>query len=98
MEIRPENQIGQNKIDPTTFMEIVIETIDRSDMKEKIIGFCYFPLFLAKDGVTSIFDARDAEQVGFLFHEGAYQLPVYSERINTTDPFTMQDIEYLPKI
>lgn len=52
MEIRPENQIGGNKnrLDPTTYLEIVIETIDRSDMKEKIIGFAYFPLFLTKDG------------------------------------------------
>ena len=42
-------------------MEIVVETIDRSDMKEKIIGFAYFPLFMAKDGLTSLFDAHDAE-------------------------------------
>jgi hypothetical protein len=51
MEIRPETLIGINKIDPTTFLEIVVETIDRHDMKEKIIGFAYFPLFLTKDGM-----------------------------------------------
>ena len=30
-------------------MEIIVETIDRLDMKEKIVGFAYFPLFLTPD-------------------------------------------------
>ena len=37
-------------LDQTTFIEIVVETIDRSDMIEKIVGYAYFPLFLAPDG------------------------------------------------
>jgi hypothetical protein len=36
-------------LNPTTFLEIIVETIDRVDMKEKIIGFAYFPLFLTPD-------------------------------------------------
>ena len=30
-------------------MEIMIETVDRSDMTEKIVGYAYFPLFLMAD-------------------------------------------------
>jgi len=72
MEIRPDSLIDAHKIDPTTILEIVVETIDRSDMKEKIVGFAYFPLFLTKDGQTSPFDAEEAEQVGFIVNEGSY--------------------------
>jgi hypothetical protein len=50
-EVRNENMVGKKPaLDPTTFLEIMIETIDRTDMNEKIVGFAYFPLFLALDG------------------------------------------------
>lgn len=50
-EVRNENMVGKKpSLDPTTFLEIMIETIDRTDMNEKIVGFAYFPLFLALDG------------------------------------------------
>ena len=49
-EIRPEHQsVPQPYLNPTTFLEIIVETIDRLDMKEKIVGFAYFPLFLTPD-------------------------------------------------
>ena len=32
------------------FLEIMIETIDRTDFNDKIVGFAYFPLFLQNDG------------------------------------------------
>ena len=38
--------VPEPMLNPTTFLEIIVETIDRFDMKEKIIGFAYFPLFL----------------------------------------------------
>jgi hypothetical protein len=34
------------KLDPTIVVEATIETIDRSDGLEKIVGYAYFPLFL----------------------------------------------------
>lgn len=47
VEIRPETLTQKrSSLDPTTYMEIMIETIDRSDMNEKTVGFAYFPLFM----------------------------------------------------
>jgi hypothetical protein len=34
------------KLDPTVIIEVAVETIDRSDGLEKIIGYAYFPIFL----------------------------------------------------
>ena len=34
------------KLDPTIVIETTIETIDRADGLEKIVGYAYLPLFL----------------------------------------------------
>jgi len=72
MEIRPEMQLGDTNpkmLDPTTLMEIMIETIDRSDMTEKIVGYAYFPLFLNKDGQNP---PSESNALQYIFHEGCY--------------------------
>ena len=51
LEIRPNTLVvHKGSLDPTTWIELMIETIDRSDMTDKIVGFAYFPLFLAPTG------------------------------------------------
>jgi hypothetical protein len=40
------HEIRAPKIDPTLTVVITIETVDRSDGQEKIVGYAYFPLFL----------------------------------------------------
>ena len=53
-EIRPETHITkQYSLDPTTWLEIMVETVDRTDMTEKIVGFAYFPLFITTDGKST---------------------------------------------
>jgi hypothetical protein len=43
-------EVRSPKIDPTLTMMITIETLDRVDGIEKIVGYAYFPLFL--NGLT----------------------------------------------
>jgi hypothetical protein len=71
MEIRPEAQLkgGKTKIDPTTFIELIVETIDRQEMSEKIIGFAYFPLFLTKDAE---FPPYESTATQYIYNQGAY--------------------------
>lgn len=42
------------KLDPTVIIEATVETIDRSDGLEKIIGYCYFPLFLTSQNSQNL--------------------------------------------
>lgn len=58
-----------HSLDPTTVVEIMVETIDRSDLTEKVVGFAYFPLFLATDGRNSPFSSETKD---FIVHEGCY--------------------------
>jgi hypothetical protein len=70
MEIRPDTLIQrQQSLDPTTFLEIMIETIDRADFNEKVVGFAYFPLFLTSDGANFPYDSADTDYVP---NEGHY--------------------------
>lgn len=68
MEIRPDQlYIPQNSIDPTVFIEIVVETVDRIDLTEKIVGYAYFPLFLIPDGSGPPIDTSLKK---YIFNEG----------------------------
>jgi len=77
MEIRLENQlIPSSSLDPSTFIEIVVETIDRSDMVEKIVGYAYFPLFIIKGsaqaGLLAVKTATAPTATVVNFTEGAF--------------------------
>jgi hypothetical protein len=39
-------ELRAGKLDPTIVIETTIETIDRADGLEKIVGYAYLPLFL----------------------------------------------------
>jgi hypothetical protein len=40
------HELRAGKLDPTIVIETTIETIDRADGLEKIVGYAYLPLFL----------------------------------------------------
>ena len=95
-EVRNDNMVGKKPfLDPTTFLEIMIETIDRTDMNEKIVGFSYFPLFLALDGDQLPYDSSITD---YLFNEGAHQMPIYYSRVPQGTDITKQNIQELPKV
>ena len=39
-------ELRAGKLDPTIVIETTIETIDRADGLEKIVGYAYLPMFL----------------------------------------------------
>ena len=97
MEIRPENQVKKSKtLHPTTYMEIMIETVDRSDMTEKIVGYAYFPLFLMADqSLTPPFEESTQQ---FVYNQGDFQIPIYYKRVPSGGKFAFSHIQKLPKI
>jgi len=96
MEIRPENlEKASRGIWPTTYIEIIVETMDRSDMNNKIIGFAYFPLFLVKDGTVP---PNDDKASSFIYNDGAHQIPVYYNRFNPNERISLAGLQKMPKI
>lgn len=79
IEIRPDNLLKQaDRLDPTLMIEIMIETIDRVDLRSKIVGYVYFPLFLATNLRNSPLDSNVQR---YVLNSGCFQLPVYYDRI-----------------
>ena len=83
MEVRPTTLIQPKQyLDPTTFLEIMVETIDRVDFNEKILGFAYFPLFLVQDGSQWAYDESVTD---YIPDEGHHQIPIYTERVEASE-------------
>lgn len=77
------------KLDPTIIIEVTVETIDRSDGLEKIIGYCYFPLFLNSQTMQQ---NTDRNQLGVTLQNGAYQLPIYLDRLPQNNNITNENM------
>jgi len=63
------HEIRVPKVDPTTMIQITIETIDRVDMTDKIVGFAYFPLFLNMNNKHTVTDRLSTD---ILLQNGRY--------------------------
>eukprot|EP00347_Sterkiella_histriomuscorum_P021982 403332092 len=88
-------EIRAPKIDPTLTMLITVETIDRSDGLEKIVGYAYFPLFLNFQNKMPV-NNRNVSNV--LLQSGCYQIPIYATKIPVEKDLTLENIQTLEKI
>ena len=89
------HEIRVPKVDPTTMIQITIETIDRVDMTDKIVGFAYFPLFLNMNNKHTVTDRLSTD---ILLQNGRYQIPIYKTRVPVEKDLTMENIQALEKI
>jgi hypothetical protein len=83
------HEIRAPKIDPTTMIQITIETIDRSDGEDKIVGFAYFPLFLNMGNKHTVTDRMASD---ILLQNGRYQVPLYRTRVPVEKDLTLENI------
>jgi hypothetical protein len=57
-------------IKANTYVEIIIESLDRNDFKIKTVGYAYFPLFLLPDG--SGIPPPEEKQAKFIQNKGDF--------------------------
>lgn len=89
------HEIRAPKVDPTTMIQITIETIDRSDGQDKIAGFAFFPLFLHMGNKHTV---TDRLATNILLQNGRYQIPLYKSRVPVEKDLTLENIMALEKI
>lgn len=68
---------------------ISIETIDRSDGHNRIVGYAYFPLFL--DGHT-LTPCNDRNCANLILQSGCYQIPIYMNKVPVDRDITVENI------
>ena len=61
-------------MDPTMIAVFKVETFDRSNGEQRIVGFSMFPFFMDKNVKSPV---RNAKEKKYVLHNGCYQLPMY---------------------
>jgi len=72
------------EMNPTTMVHITMATIDSHSLKETILGFSVFPLFIDADSRMPVInsntlDEDDLMEIDRVLHSGNYQLPIFCE-------------------
>ena len=67
---------------PTAILHLSFMTVDATTLKEKLIGFSYFPLFISTETKMPVLPENEIDlesnDMRALF-KGAYQMPIYCE-------------------
>ena len=67
-------------VPPTAMLQLTFLTIETTTLKEKVVGFAAFPIFInAETGQPVVKGKGNLRGLEMVLHEGNYQLPIYSE-------------------
>lgn len=94
--LREEIDIYSNpNLDPTMIGVFKIETFDRANGEQRIVGYSFFPFFLDKNIKSIITDPKEKK---YVLQNGMYQLPIYSEKPDLKSPIKIEDLTKLEKL
>ena len=82
-------------IDPTMVAVFKIETFDRSNGEQRVIGYSFFPFFMDKNIKAPITKASEKK---YVLQNGNYQLPVFSDHPNLDTPIKIEELVKLQKL
>ena len=71
-----------------------IETFDRSNGEQRVVGYSFFPFFLNKNIKSPI---SNPNQRKYILQNGFYQLPVYNEHPDLTAPIKIENLTKIQK-
>ena len=71
-----------------------IETFDRSNGEQRIVGYSFFPFFLDKNVKSPISNPNEKK---YILQNGCYQLPIYSEHPDLTTPIKIENLTKIQK-
>lgn len=86
---------------PTALLHLSFMTIDATSLKEKLIGFSVFPIFINSSSKIPVLP-EDNIQIDDVearsLHKGAYQMPIYSEYPPVQGSITYRSFIHLERI
>ena len=85
---------------PTALLHISFITIDATSLKEKLVGFSFFPLYVNTKTRAPVLpqDALKLEDDNRVLHKGCYQMPIYCQYPPISDQITYKDFVFLERI
>ena len=95
MEYRRNESTTEHKFDPTSTLNIRIETIEELSKKVEVVGYCGLNLF-CKPGSK---DAPDnPSQLEYVLNKGAHQIPIYYGAPDQKQEWSVHNLEKHPKV
>ena len=89
------NKTKNPNLDPTMIGVFRIETFDRSNLEQRVVGFGLFPFFLDKNMKSPITKPGEKK---FVLYNGWYQIPLYSEKPEMKSPILIENLTKLEKL
>ncbi|KAL4441575.1 hypothetical protein ABPG74_021507 [Tetrahymena malaccensis] len=89
-------ELRKDHIDPTSIALMTIVTHDKATNANRIVGFAAIPLFVTTGKEPQFPKDQNLSDV-FLF-SGSYQLPLISQQVKRTVPFTIEKLYELEKL
>ena len=85
---------------PTALLHISFITIDATSLKEKLVGFSFFPLYVNTKTRAPVLpqDSLKLEEDNRVLHKGCYQMPIYCQYPPISDQITYKDFVFLERI
>jgi hypothetical protein len=86
---------------PTALLHLSFITIDATTLKEKLIGFSFFPLFINAETKLPVLPEDDLDILDpelRSLHKGAYQMPIYCEYPPVSGSLTYKNFIRLERI
>ena len=74
MEYRRDDTTEEHKFDPTSTLNIRIETIEELSKKVEVVGYCGLNIFCKPNSKDP---PDNPTQTEFVLNKGAHQIPVY---------------------
>ena len=85
---------------PTAILHLTFCTIETTTLKEVLVGFSFFPLFIDPDTQMPVlnknYENRPSKKVSL--HKGCYQMPIYNEYPPQTNTLTYENFLNLERI
>ena len=94
LRIEISKQTNKN-MDPTMVGVFRIETFDRSNLEQRVVGFGFFPFFLDKNIKSPITKSNEKK---FVLYNGWYQIPMYSSKPDLKTPILIENLTKIEKL
>ena len=89
------SKITHPNMDPTMIAVFKVETFDRANGEQRVVGFSFFPIFMDKNIKAPV---RKQNEKKFILNNGNYQLPMFSEKPDFHPPLLIEELTKLEKL
>ena len=95
LEYRRDEKTSEKRFDPTSTLNVRVETIEELSKKVEVIGYCALNIFCKPGKIDPPENPTERE---FVLNKGAHQVPLYYGAPNLKNEWSVHNLERNPKV